>query len=122
MVISRSDEQAKRRLLLANVKSENDTATQRVVSVASLPQITRRRDLVAARESRWRRRRHRYAVVCSLVRHLSAFRRRGEIQRDSAVCHVVLSDLAVWTASPPDLRDAVSRRRLEIYDAIAWHQ
>lgn len=71
MVISRSDEQAKLRLLLANVKSENDSATQRVVSVASLPQITRRRGLVAARESR----RTDTSVVCSLVRHLSAFRR-----------------------------------------------
>lgn len=52
MVISHSDEQAKLLLLLANVKSENDTTPQRVVSVTSLPQITRLRDLVAARESR----------------------------------------------------------------------
>lgn len=52
MVISHLDEQAKLLLLLANVKSENDTTPQRVVSVTSLPQITRLRDLVAARESR----------------------------------------------------------------------
>lgn len=37
MVISHSDEQAKLLLRLANVKSENDTAPRRVVSVTSLP-------------------------------------------------------------------------------------
>lgn len=44
------------------------------------------------------------------------------MQHDSTVCHVVLSDLAVWTAFSPDLRDVVSRSRPEIYDAIAQLQ
>lgn len=47
MVISHLDEQAKLLLLLVNVKSENDTTPQRVVSVTSLPQITQLRDSAA---------------------------------------------------------------------------